>query len=495
MKIVWKSHFNVRRNGGDGARWKLRRETLLLVVAATAICIVWTSSSLVANADEPTSPVEQTSPLSVSGGYNLVKQDRGKKNPTRDVSVLLPHFVLHIGPPKTATTTIQCTLHQMSENLAKEDSYYFLGKTCPNLGHHMGNNETAIHGHHLLMGLNGGNSDTRGYIALKARMDYHRSQGNNIVYSNEGFANHMVDQNVTWELLQDLFVGWKVRIVIGYRHYFEWIRSLYYQQYLHDKKYMKNWPGQGRGVAHPSFLEYLDYHLLRWETNDLSVDGGHIARSFGHHLTLSTYHKFSPHFDDVQIFNLYDEGAVATNFVCNMLPNADSTCNLLKSSSTTQQHTGSPTATITTTTQMSSLVKRVSKSFDAQRIAEAAYINGYLDGSTSKEQVVSMIETKIQKGGLSRTSQFMACPSPELEERFLKASLAFEKEIVLLAQHGRLEMGDLKKINDNHIRQFQKAKSDGRFCEVNTEQVLGNNEWRTFLSEFGETKDATNKKR
>jgi hypothetical protein len=460
---------------------KLRIERLLFLLMATAVCVVWTSSNLIATAELPLQVELKNSPLSMSDRRVLDEEDMDQK-PSRDAKE--PYFVLHVGPPKTATTTIQCALHHVNENLANEDSYYFVGKTCPNLGHHMGNNETGIPGHHLLMGLNDGNPKTRGYNALKSRMEFHRSRGNNIVYSNEGFANHMVDQNITWELLLDLFVGWKVRVVIGYRHYYEWIRSLYYQQFLHDKKYTKNWPNQGRGKSHPSFLEYLDYHLRRWETSDLSVDGGHSAHAFGHHLTLSTYKKFSLHFDDVQIFNLYEDGDLATNFVCNMLPNADNTCDLLRS--TNLQHSESRAQAI-------GPVKRASKSFDAQRIAEAAYINGYIDVSTSKETVVNKVESKIQAGELSRSSSFLACPSPELEARFLKASIAFEKEMISLAHH-RLETGTMEKIKDVHTGQFQKAKADQKFCEVDTKRLLSDHKWRKFVSEFSEPKDASSKK-
>lgn len=453
---------------------KINMEPLLLLLTAISVCVLWTSSNIIA-ATEPNgaSLVERDRHL-------LVSTERGLSTETiiqkRSQTTREPYFVLHIGPQKTATTTIQCALHRLNENLANEDSYYFVGKTCPDASHRLRNNETAIQGHHLLMGLNGGNPQTRGYIGLKSRMDYHKSRGNNIIYSNEAFANHMVDQNATWEVFRTLFVGWKVRIVIGYRHYFDWIRSLYYQQFLDAKKYNRNWPNQGKGKAHPSFLKYLDYHLRHWEANDQSVDGGHSAHALGHHLTVSAYKKFSPYFDDVQIFNLYEDGDLATNFVCNMLPDAENTCNILRSKG---QDAG-------TSAEAKGLVKRVSKSFDAQRISEAAYINGYFDTSSSKEEIVKMVEAKIEKVGLNLSSRLMACASPALEARFLDASIAYEKE-VLSIDHKNMEMQRLDTAIDAHIGMFQQSKAEGRFCEVDTKLLLSDKRWRKYLSELSHT--------
>jgi hypothetical protein len=460
-------------------------EKALLFIVAFAALVVWKSSRyLVSTATTLDSNTLAASQKRISATANKNKSNNHQRLKSDD----LPIFLLHIGPPKTATTTIQCGLHHLSKSLAEEDSYFYVGKSCPQYGSTMENNETSVAGHHLLMGLNGGNPQTRGYIALKERMDHHLAQHHNMIYSNEGFAHHLEDKNVTWQCMQSLFDGWHVRIVIGYRHYFEWIRSLYYQQYLNPKKYKLNWPGQkNKGLEHPSFLWYLDYHLHRFETGNLSKDGGHHAPAFGHHLSLSTYKKFVPYFDDIQFFNLYGEGDLVTNFVCEMLPDVQHTCQSLQSH---QRHTASdalPTA-------VHGLNKRASKSFDAQRIAEAAFEQGIVGVSSPKPSVVERIEEKIAETRVDTNPKFLSCPSSSLEERFFNASLTFELEMLAI-HHPYMPPARLKEAQNTHRNMFDASKAGWKFCEINPQVVLQDKAWQTFLSDVGATTATTKETR
>jgi hypothetical protein len=455
---------------------KIRKtEKLLLILVFLAVFIVWKSSTLVLIEENSK---QRTKILGGSSKKNNSSRNRQREQLQKSSSP--SYFVLHIGPPKTATTTIQCGLHHLSEQLATDDSYYYIGKSCPQLnGRPLGNNESAIAGHHLLMGLNDANPNTRGYVHLKERLVFHKLRGDHIVYSNEGFANHLEDKNASWECLQKLLQGWNVRIVIGYRHYFQWIRSLYYQQYLHAKKYKLNWPGQnGKGRPHPPFLEYLDYHLKRWETGDVSVDGGHSARAFGHHLSLSTYKKFKLYFDDVRFYNLYQDGDLVTNFVCGMLPNADKTCASMK----LEQDEEGPVASV----KAKGLLHRVSKSFDAHRISEAAYEKGIVKNSSPKDKFVDLVERKIQATKLDSNPTYLDCPSTSLEDRFFNASVSFEKEM-LLVQNPSLPEKELEKIRYVHQNMFQMSKAEKAFCEINPDLVLKDQHWVDFLAETAAT--------
>ncbi|KAG7339492.1 hypothetical protein IV203_034488 [Nitzschia inconspicua] len=457
-------------------------EKVILFLIAFAVIVVWRSSWYLVTTtslDDSVLLSQQPPPPLLQDPTFPQTRDKKTKQPRSDD----PLFVLHIGPPKTATTTIQCGLHHLSQSLADE-GFYFVGKTCPQYGSVMVNNETGVAGHHLLMGLNGGNVHTRGYIGLKERMDYHRENHQNMIYSNEGFAHHLEDKNVTWQSLQSLFRGWKVRIVIGYRHYFEWIRSLYYQQYLNPKKYKRNWPGQGKGLEHPSFLWYLEYHLHSFETGQLSVDGGHYAPAFGHHLSLSTYKKFAPHFTDIRFFNLYEEGDVVTNFVCNMLLQAPHTCETLHAQVDADNQITTLSTNDTETGTAHGLVKRMSKSFDAQRIAEAVYKQGMIESTIPKPAVVKLIEQRIQETQLNTDTKFLSCPSPSLEERFWNASVTFEREILALS-HPDWTQDKLTEAQNAHRVMFETSISEGKFCEIDPLVVLQDEKWVEFLSKVG----------
>lgn len=140
-----------------------------------------------------------------------------------------------------------------------------------------------------MMGLINANPHSWGYEKLKERMDYHHSQGNHIILSLEAMANHLENRPETWDLFLSLFQGWNVRILVIYRHYFEWKQSLYFQQHI-GKKYRFYWPEE-RGLIIPSFQTFLSTHLDRWERGEPSND----QYSWGQIwpcMSFSTFHNF-----------------------------------------------------------------------------------------------------------------------------------------------------------------------------------------------------------
>lgn len=372
-----------------------------------------------------------------------------------------PYFVLHVGPPKTATTTIQCGLDELSAELAKDDSYFFMGKRCPRSNNEtMANGEAGIPGHHLMLGLNSANPNSRGYEKLKERMEYHRARGNHMIFSIEAMSNHLEDRPETWKLFLSMFEGWNVRIVVAYRHYFDWIRSMYFQQHI-GKKYREKWPEQ-KGLEHPSFHDFLGYHLERWERRTPSNDG----HSWGQHLSLYAVRYFAEHFDDVWVFDLHQDGDVLTNFVCQMVPNASNTCRRLQTSSFIDVG-----------------VKRESHSFDADRLAFAAYSGGVLDKEIGRTAAVKAISTELEKTGVLSIASNMVCLTDSVASKFLNASLWFEREVLAtVGSHGRAARVTFHREPSEHVEAFQEAIRRRKFCEVDTEVVLTLPHWKEFIS-------------
>ena len=56
----------------------------------------------------------------------MLHRDTNTTRPTQQRD--RPYFVFHIGPPKTATTSLQWALTRYKEVLTR-DSYYYLGQT------------------------------------------------------------------------------------------------------------------------------------------------------------------------------------------------------------------------------------------------------------------------------------------------------------------------------------------------------------------------------
>lgn len=368
-----------------------------------------------------------------------------------------PYFVLHVGPPKTATTSIQCGLDELSAELAKEDSYYFVGKRCPRFNGTMANGEAGIPGHHLMMGLIEANPHSRGFEKLKTRMDFHRARGNSIIFSIEAMSNHLEDRPETWNLFMSLFEGWNVRIVVGYRHYFDWIRSMYFQQHI-GKKYKEKWPEQ-RGLPQPSFQEFLEYHLERWEKGDPSNDG----HSWGQHLSLYAVQYFLKHFDDVKVFDLHQDGDVLTNFICQMLPKATNMCHRLQKDAFVE--TG---------------VRRESHSFDADRLTFDAYKSGMLNKDIGRAAAVKIIRAELEKTADLSVASNMACLRNDLASKFLNASLWFESQVARSAPYADV----FHRQPFEHEEAFQAAVEKRKFCEIDTYTVLQLPHWKSFISDL-----------
>jgi hypothetical protein len=375
-----------------------------------------------------------------------------------------PYFILHVGPPKTATTTIQCGLGDFSIPLAVNDSYYFVGKQCPNQKGDIPNGEQQIPGHHLMMGIIYGNPTSRGVEKLQSRMKHHHGMGNNMIFSLEAMAGRLEDKETVWDMFGSLFEGWHLRIVVAYRHYFDWIRSMYFQSYIGDK-YLR-WPHEKNGQPHPSFQEYLGYHLQRWQSNDIDYDD---PRAFGQHFSLSAFRKFARHYEDVQIFNLHQGGDPLANFVCKMLLTAHTVCQTL---SERYQDLNEAAAD----------VHRVSHSFDADRLAIAAYEKGLVDGrKIPKKKLVKEIVKYLKETQISTDIDYLQCLPEPLEAQFLNASLTFERDLMADAHRLNPSNGFYQNETD-HISLFQTAIAKRKFCEIDPAEVLKNESWVQFFS-------------
>lgn len=434
-------------------------------------------------------------------------------NITKKVATSKPYFILHVGPPKTGTTTIQCGLEHRSAELAKEDSYYYIGKRCGNGNKTMGNGEEGLSGHHLIMGLNNVNPNSRGIEKLKKRMAFHLSQqsgsghkNHHMIYSLEAMSNHLENRTETWDLFLSLFEGWNVQIVVSYRYYFDWIRSMYFQQHI-GKKYTDEWPPHPqqiqpqKGKVIPSFQAYLQYHLQRWEEGTPSNDG----YSFGQHLSLYALEYFSEHFSNVRVFDLHKREEsfahdkilapsddLLTRFVCEMLPHADAMCQRLVNEQRQLQQTQSSKTTTTTSNQK----LRESHSFDADRLAVAAYEEGLINPNLSRKVVVGQISQHLQETNLlAADPSFVSCIPSDMQAMLLNASLWFEDKVFqrikqVTREEQPISLSHFESVanrtesttNTSLSTQFSVAVNSGKFCEVNVSRVLQLEDWRQFLN-------------
>lgn len=392
-----------------------------------------------------------------------------------------PYFVLHIGPPKSATTAIQCGLERISGELARQDGYFYLGNACiPGQSIQLENGVQSIKMFDFVANLNerrgtnnGGNESTFLRDA-ESLLLYHRRRGHNLVMSSEHFISRMKESEDVWKDLSNLLDGFQVKIVVGYRHYAQWIPSMYYQR-NQGEPYLK-WPHEG-GLTYPSFEEYLEQHLNQW---DASGRDNLRDRDSTHH-SLWALLTWSKHFrhksKHVAIFDLQQRGDTLTNFVCTMLPSADYTCRLLQDYVKTNGRT---------------VVKRVSSNFHAERLTEAAYMNGMLQHGSFKALPVHVAKYMMRLTRIHENPTLWTCLSQSLEGRFRDASRTF-MDLVYTASGKNLTDNQWRGARLEHDASFERTKVLGRFCDINPVAVLRN----TTLTEqiFGRFFNGTDRRK
>jgi len=198
---------------------------------------------------------------------NFAKQSRSLRSVTlsrlaqrrqQEVEQAKPHLVLHVGPSKTGTTSLQTDLTRFQDRgYLAADNYFYAGRY-----YHPFYNEKGI------LQVNKTTSplldEARGMLQkectlsprsrccaeFKRQLDEYRRLGLNVILSDEAF-NHFwlspADYHAIREALQD---EWDVVVVVGYRRFYEWIASYKYQRDRLDHKNVvwKNaWPGPEGG--------------------------------------------------------------------------------------------------------------------------------------------------------------------------------------------------------------------------------------------------------
>jgi len=322
--------------------------------------------------------------------------DLEKDPPPKDNSYD-PWFVLHIGPPKTATTSIQCGLEKHSLRLAKTDGYHYLGGGCGMDGfeYYMPNGEATVLRFHVYsaMTTNGWKSalPRDHYDRFVERSAFLRRKGRSVVLSSELFGSRLPSSESVMNKMRNALVGTeptgagfspeRVRIVLAYRHFVDWLPSFHYQENSynsHDKPFAKRDADPEESRVQP-FLQFAERYLSNWEghqereqlkkksstPNDSDEpegsEGAHKEEEDGDdddddrdplfaslglpedrqstHPSWWLYKLWSTYFplpNQVQVYDMHSpmnsnrpNDDTVTNFVCNMLPDAGNTCSKL----------------------------------------------------------------------------------------------------------------------------------------------------------------------
>jgi len=438
----------------------------------TASPIPKSSTSQALPAKSSTAP---TDPKPLSKAAKCVHKLITKARPRNLEKSTNPHrqqiLYLHPGPPKTATTTIQQLLTNHRTQLYN-DNIFFLGKTAPS---ERWNCDLPHPSHCIMYGQYSEQSDTNCTAKMIQQLDEYFRMGLDVVLSDEVIgAMFAIPENKKHherarESLVALFEkmlrrnDWEIRLLIGYRPYFDFVKSQFSQLYTNriipskngssrkfkGKMALFKWPGQQGGKHIPP----LKNELFRkgWPTPDELVN------------------LFKPHVDSIRVFDItqnHQRGDLSVRLFCDLLHTAHQTCSFRRAALDASQanHT--------------EVRKNVAISLDYDRIATAAAAKGMVSTTRSRRSdVAAEIKKFVELSSIETNSTIrnfpLVCPTKEQTDKLYNLSMA--QEMKLFPE--REPHWETKVL-------FETMMEENKLCSVDTKKVLEIDEWKEFFQTF-----------
>jgi hypothetical protein len=393
--------------------------SFVLVLVRTAL-VVYDARLLQSESFSESGRVSQIQTPKISGSKNGSRSRIGRDEAIEETNIDdRPWMVVHVGLPKTGTTTIQAGLKDLSQRLARVDNVYFIGCVLSN---------AAISGD----GTSSNNSNSSNSITVNNdgpnvtmfRMkdfvppskptsefidilkSHHRNK-RNVVISSEHLSQNLEDSQHYWKQIfqnvflssknctegstgegvdgdeeeEEHFLGFKIKVVVTYRHFFQWLHSYWSQQHsiLLDIDPPSRFGNRNTTIPHnsstlypyrgylPGIIEFVEWFLDNIvEYKGPNVTHASYSRVFPNqnriekgkglptsHFSIWSFLKWSSRpelYDRVDAFDMHQQAlyplsddptannnnnhtsekwSLFPDFVCQMLPTATKTCRYL----------------------------------------------------------------------------------------------------------------------------------------------------------------------
>ncbi len=401
-----------------------------------------------------------------------------------------PKAYIHIGAPKTGSTSIQDTM-AMDKRVLEEDKYYLAmhgqvtrkGKPeeyiidnmlvqCDRLGACVWSDEQR----QMVVEGSGNPNAGRCPDYLRPAFDDFLSKAidakSNVVISNE-----WLNRPTSEEGLLDILDGWDPIVVIYYRRFFDWMISAHYQWHF-DLGVESLESSQGK-VRLVDFIRMFCGRLFASKAPhspsdaDLSFVDLVDIQEYTYH-AWKRYKKVPQYDNNIKIVNFHD-GHIIKSFYCDVL-NADKACKVetdrLAKGGSVQTRSKS------STTYVDLAIGLYWKDRMLFAASDADIKIGTKPTMETFYALAEIFKTRMAAKGKREDDLPKECLTSSERSLLLNVSLAYEK--ILLPESYAIEGG---LATEKH---FEKKLEKGNFCSVDLDEILVDQNWH-FLFDNEET--------
>jgi hypothetical protein len=405
-----------------------------------------------------------------------------------------PIFTLHVGPPKTATTFLQCSLcanHTFTDEILSQDGIVYLG-TCPYnmcglpempthmIPHRHGSffvasktwesNPLGAHLHNNSVPATTADPLPELHPTFQAAVDRALESGQDAVAIFEGA--HKFSANHIAALAHHLTIqnDWNVRIVVAYRRLYEWLPSKYNS--ITKGATGGDWPVKkpsGGDSSGASIKQVSKRQKQAKAVETFHLDGrGTFSELFREieetvqHPTETVKRNYAQHFANISVIDLHNLKAngigdpYLEHLVCHVLSSAVHTCRAVRAG------------------RIGDSTKNPSVSLHYDMMAVAAQQKEIYTGKSSRSSVAAAIQRRQEDLlHLSSNDYPLQCFSNETVSRLLNLSLKTEQN--LFTDDWTTEQ------ESEHRAGFATALQKRKYCSIDTSAILKDAGWQSFL--------------
>jgi hypothetical protein len=406
-----------------------------------------------------------------------------------------PIFTLHVGPPKTATTFLQCSLcanHAFTDEILSQDGIVYLG-TCPfhvcglpeipahMIPHRHGSffvvketwesNPLGAHLHNSSVpAATNADSLPEMHPTFQAAIDRAYARHQNAVVIFEGCHKYTASHIAALAHHLTIKNDWSVQIVVAYRRLYEWLPSKYNS--ITKGATGGDWPikkqpsGDSSGASIRNVSERRKagkaveaFHL---DGRGIFSDLVREIEETVQHPTETVKRNYAHHFPNVTVIDLHNLTATGTgdpyfeHFVCRVLPSAVHTCRAVRAG------------------RIDDSSKNPSVSFHYDMLAVAAHQKDIYTGQSSRSSVASAIHRRQENLLQLSPNEFpLRCLSNETVARLLNLSLKTEQNLFWDDWTAEQE--------SEHRAGFAATLQKRKYCSLDTSATLKDAGWQSFL--------------